>query len=32
MKHVITNVIKTGYKLVSVDDEYFMTLGLERGE
>ena len=27
--HVITNVIKVGYKLVPVDDEYFTTLGLE---
>lgn len=27
-KHVIVNVIKTGYKLVSVDDEYFTTLNL----
>ena len=29
MMHVITNVIKAGYKLVSVEDEYFTTLGLE---
>ena len=27
-KHVIVNVIKTGYKLVSVDDKYFTTLNL----
>lgn len=27
-KHVIANVIKAGYKLVSVDDKYFTTLNL----
>ena len=27
-KHIVVNVIKAGYKLVSVDDEYFTTLNL----
>ena len=27
--HVISNVIKAGVKLVPVEDEYFLTLGLE---
>ena len=28
-KHVIANVIKSGYRLVSVDNEYFTTLNME---
>ena len=30
MKHVIVNNIRSGVKFVSVDDDYFVTLGLER--